>query len=436
MKKILRTKEESPNLQKIMRDFCAAKQAVYNYDAETFAKKVKNFEDNITNCLIIYKKEEEGIEITGTFDSEKKRVIVISDSSKMQFSSIEMQRMTHELNHAWNYVYGKRVNIIVLPKESDAYKKYLCIMEALNEAETQVLCSDELKNQDPAHKSGFREFSCYHLFEESIFKTLCVICNQNGIEFLRSIDGMDVNELISYISERTGYSLEETSNYLEQLGLLHSTVMSSYNKFPQEYSDPVQKELKKILAMKRLKIDSDKDPISEGKKILQNWINGPRKVKEYIPEYQEIYELSKKFIEGTQYGEKDKSVIQLKFQAMQDVINEKIIEDFREMAELFWRDDMPQNILEAFPNLRAVEHDEYDKTNPDTKFEFGRIQSPELIECIEFQYPWSYKQKNKVQESIEGQNLFARVTASSVNKARNFIQRHLNITQEKEGESK
>lgn len=383
---------------------------------------MKNFEDNITNCLLIYK-EEKGTRTVGTYDSGKKRIIVSSDSATIEFSSVEMQRIIHELNHAWNYEYGKRCNIIVLPKEKDAEKKYLCIMEALNEAENQMMCSEELKKQNPKYKLGFREFNGYHLFEESIFNTLCVLCNQNGIEFLRSIDGMNVNELISYISEKTGYSFEETSNYIEKLGVLHNTVISSFNKFTQAYSNPIQKELMQILAMKNLKINSDKSPISEGKKILQDWINGSRQVKDDMPEYQEIYELSKKFIEGTLYGKKDKSTIQLKFEAMQDVINEKIIEDFSQMLGLFWRDDMPQNILEEFPNLRAIEHNEYDRENADAKFEFGSVQSTDLIKYEEFQYPWSYRQKNRVQESIEGKSLFARVTASSLEKARNFKNR-------------
>lgn len=45
-------------------------------------------------------------------------------------------------------------------------------------------------------------------------------------------------------------------------------------------------------------------------------------------------------------------------------------------------------------------------------------------------------EKNKVQESIEGQKLFAKVTTSSVEKSRNIIQQYLNKRQEKEGEYK
>lgn len=45
-------------------------------------------------------------------------------------------------------------------------------------------------------------------------------------------------------------------------------------------------------------------------------------------------------------------------------------------------------------------------------------------------------EKNKVQESIEGNQLFSKVTTSSVNKARNIVKQYLNKGQEKEGESK
>ena len=45
-------------------------------------------------------------------------------------------------------------------------------------------------------------------------------------------------------------------------------------------------------------------------------------------------------------------------------------------------------------------------------------------------------EKNKVQESIEGQKLFAKVTTSSVKKARNIMQQYFNKRKEKEGEYK
>jgi len=45
-------------------------------------------------------------------------------------------------------------------------------------------------------------------------------------------------------------------------------------------------------------------------------------------------------------------------------------------------------------------------------------------------------EKNKIQESIEGQKLFSKVTKSSVDKARNVIQQYSNKRQEKEGEYK
>ena len=51
MKKIVIPKEESPNLQTLMINFCLAKQAIYNYDLETYEKKVKNFEENIKSLV-------------------------------------------------------------------------------------------------------------------------------------------------------------------------------------------------------------------------------------------------------------------------------------------------------------------------------------------------------------------------------------------------
>lgn len=45
-------------------------------------------------------------------------------------------------------------------------------------------------------------------------------------------------------------------------------------------------------------------------------------------------------------------------------------------------------------------------------------------------------EKNKVQESIERQELFVNVKISSIEKARNMVKQYLNKRQEKEGECK
>jgi len=45
-------------------------------------------------------------------------------------------------------------------------------------------------------------------------------------------------------------------------------------------------------------------------------------------------------------------------------------------------------------------------------------------------------EKNEVQKSIEGSELFADVKMSSVENARKFVEQYLNKGQEKEGENK
>lgn len=174
------------------------------------------------------------------------------------------------------------------------------------------------------------------------------ICNQNGTEFLRNIDGMNVIEIISYISQKTGYSIEETKNYIDTLGLLHYTIEDSFGAFDTEHNTPILKET---------------------------------------------------------------------------------IQIFNEQQS---KSDRPQDIIALHPNLKVVEHEEYDKTNHNASVEFGIIDSPDLITNTEFQFSWDYRQENEVQKSLKGKNLFSRVTTSALSNARNFICQHLVKYEKKE----
>lgn len=422
MEKIIIPKEESPNLQKIMRDFCLAKQVVYNYDSKTFAKKVENFERNIKNMVIAdIPSRPSGGKGTGQFRPKDKAIYIFVNQPATKFSSKELQVVIHELNHAWNYEEEKRLNIFPLPIYEEDKKKYLCLMETLNEAESQLLCSDKLKEEDIRSLRRGEFNGAYSLFEESIFKTLCIICNQNGTEFLRDIDGMNVIEIISYISQKTGYSIEETKNYIDTLGLLHYTIEDSFGAFDSEYNIPILKEAIQIFNEEQSESDRD----SAIQKLLNDWLNKSIQIKEYIPEYQEIYQLSRKFIDGiSTYSKEEKQMALLKFEVIQDILNKKIVSPFYLVASSI-DSDRPQDIIESHPNLKVVEHEEYDKTNSNANVEFRIIDSPDLITNTEFKFSWDYRQENEVQKSLKGKNLFSRVTTSALSNVKNFISQHL-----------
>lgn len=431
MEKIIIPKEESPNLQKIMRDFCLAKQAVYNYDSKTFARKVGNFERNIKYLVIAdIPSRPSGGKGRGKFMPKTKEIYIFVDDPATKFSSRELQTLIHELNHAWNYEEGKQLNIFSLPINDDDYKKYLCLMETLNEAETQLLCSDKLKEED-IRSSRRGEFSgAYRMFEESIFKTLCIICNQNGTQFLRSIDGMNVIEIISYISKKTGCSIEETKSYIDTLGLLHYSIEDSFSAFDKEHIIPILK--KSIQIFDEQQSESDRDSAIQN--LLNDWLDKSIQIKEYIPEYQKIYQLSRKFIDNISiYSKDEKQMALLKFEAIQDILNKNIVSALYLVASAI-DSDRSQDIIESHPNLKVVEHEEYDKTNANV--EFGKIDSHDLITNTEFQFSWDYRQENEVQKSLKGKNLFSRVTTSALNKVKNFIHQHITINEEKGDETR
>ena len=344
------------------------------------------------------------------------------DSPINNFSNINIKYIIHELNHAWNYEKGKRCNIFLLPIKFSDYKKYLYIMETINEAETQILCSEPLKRADITYDSKLGEFSGnYRIFEESIFKTLCIICNQNGIEFLRSIEGMDINQLISYISQKTGYSISETTNYLDKLGLLHYTVQNSYNKFYSEHTAPFLEEVIKVFIKEPDKSCRDLNL----QNMIDDWLNKAIQIKEYIPEYQSIYEHSKEFISGiNRYSKKDKQMALLKFENIQDTLNPKIISSFYKVAKVI-DNNKHTNILKTYPNLKVVEHEESNNPNFNAVFELGKINSPDLIPNTEFQFSWTYRQENEVQKSLKGKKIFSRVTISSLRNIRKFLEQDL-----------
>ena len=430
MEKIIIPKEESPNLQKIMRDFCLAKQAVYNYDSKTFERKVENFERNIKHLVIVIgyiPSKSSRRKLRGQFKSQTKELFIFVDHQATKFSIYDLLTVNHELNHAWNYEEGKRLNIFSLPINDDDFKKYSCLMETLNEAEAQLLHSYKLEEEYTRNLSGGKFSGAYRMFEESIFKTLCIICNQNGTEFLRSIDGMNVTEIISYISQKTGYSLEETKSYIDTLGLLHYTIEDSFRAFEHEHSMPILK--KAIQIFNEQQSESDRDSAIQN--LLNDWLNKSIQIKEYIPEYQKVYQLSRKFIDNiSTYSKEEKQMALLKFEAIQDILNKYIVSSFYLVASAI-DSDRPQDIIESHPNLKVVEHEEYDKTNPNAIVEFGRIDSNDLITNTEFQFSWDYRQKNEVQKSLKGKNLFSRVTTSSLNKVKNFIHQHITINAKK-----
>ena len=112
MKKNIIYREESPNLKKVMEEFCKAKQAIYQYNAEEYQQKVKNFYNNVQSIQFLKPTLlSTAMRQIGGFARRNGNIILRTNRFKdrNRLDSDTMQVLIHELNHAWNYEKGKRL---------------------------------------------------------------------------------------------------------------------------------------------------------------------------------------------------------------------------------------------------------------------------------------------------------------------------------------
>ncbi len=257
MKKKIIYREESPNLKKVMEDFCKAKQSIYQYSPEEYEQKVKNFYENVQSIQFLQTTLlSAAIGQGGGFARKKGNIVLRTKESdykgRNRLDSHTMQVLIHELNHAWNYEKNKRLGIISKPLTKSRIMKYMYIMEAINEAEAQLLCSEDLKfgaSGDRKYIPDEKEFLGYGIEETSIFQMLCTVCNQTGFDFLKSIEGMTIEGIISHISTRTGCSIDDTTQYFEKFAELSLNARKEKGKITSKIA---KAELKRSLKYARM----------------------------------------------------------------------------------------------------------------------------------------------------------------------------------------
>ena len=340
----------SPGFKKILFDFCKAKQAVYNYTPEEFNKKVVIFFNNINK--ITFKPTKNPFKIFSGLYKPNKKEIVLKFQSEQEFTSEQIQCLLHELNHAWNYIDKKRVGIIPKPiKQLNNPLDFKLIDEILNEAETQVLVSDSLKCQSNKNTNTNAYFHGYKKFEP-MFEILCILCNQNGLDFLRSIEGKDIFGIISHISSKMRISEKDVNRKFQEITALISKM--NYNIAKYNHKN----------AIKFLKSQFTKEQDFEFANI-----------EEYVKEPQEIYQIFKEAIEKSGYDEEEKQKIMLKFE--------------------FAYDKMLDNLLENDSDKeKVISQAEFDRNNPNARFDFGKIDSEELISSGNYEFVFKTKKES------------------------------------------
>lgn len=284
----------SPGIRKLLMDFCNAKMSIYKYSKEEFDKKTENFFKNIKKITISEKKSSSNVE--GSYNSLTKKLHLYLENIN-EISGEAINAIVHELNHAWNFEPHKRRGIMppIISSLNSKFKKRLDFYiwdEALNEAETQALCSSILRTQ----KGYISKENIFYSYseEESIFEMLCIISNQSGINFLKDIEGQNIFEIITHISNQSKVPEEEVDNTIQTIAALYSRLKVNASKF-------------NFLLSSNMRTSYEKYGDIIGSLPDMN-----------IKEGQQIYETLKNFIQNSGYNQEEKKLILLKLEALQD----------------------------------------------------------------------------------------------------------------------
>jgi len=283
----------SPEIKKILIDFCNAKMSMYNYTKEEFEQKTEKFFKHIKKMTVCERKtsRNDGY-IGGSYNYFTKELLIYSENID-KLSVEEMFSLVHELNHIWNFEPHKRKGIIPQTAINSQIKNryYFHIWdEAINEAETQVLCYSLLRIQNK--ENTFKSYP----EEESIFEMLCIISNQTGINFLKDIEGKNILEIIEHISNQSKVPEEEVNNTILNIATLYSKLRVNARRF-------------NFLLGLNMKASYAK---SEDIDLLSSLPDMN------IKEGQQIYEILKNFIKNSGYNQEEKDLIFLKLEALID----------------------------------------------------------------------------------------------------------------------
>ena len=86
-------------------------------------------------------------------------------------------------------------------------KKYIGVMETLNEAESQAMDGGNIFSSDTLTSNDLLQSVCK--------QTLLVLSNRTELEFLRLIEGKDIGEIAKNFSNDSGHSLRDTKKYFD-----------------------------------------------------------------------------------------------------------------------------------------------------------------------------------------------------------------------------
>ncbi len=241
MNKKFKMDELPPELQTLVDQYIEAKQSLYGYDEETLSKKVSHLYENIRSVTVTSK-------LTGLvkgYYKPKAKTLTISEATWL--NGLDKETFIHELNHAWN-TDKNRINILPRKWSAEKKRKYTTLNEMINEAETQILIGKNEPEKETAKvgisaasaivgnsggsalDSGLKAPGRFHCYSdvECLFETLVTVSNTTPIEFLKAIDGKDVDGIAEFMAKRTGHTKDRMLEYIDVIA--ENTYVSKNNK--------------------------------------------------------------------------------------------------------------------------------------------------------------------------------------------------------------
>lgn len=279
----------------ILTGFFEIKQSIYDLKDCEMEEKIIETMRNIKDI-----KYTNNPEIDMEYCYAKNEIVIGKDiSDQIRKNGINysiIQSFFHELSYAYDckvfpnakrkkyLVDGEKIKIRPMlkqgihPFENGIPKtiKYVLLDECLNEAKTQILFQQ-------GNKLIFNEYEEL----QTVFEILCSVNNMNYLEFLRSIEGKNIDEISSMMSLKNGNPKDETDKYLENLAecsekmytILESCVLSNLSKDEEkrEYMENSYKNYEKAYDISKIYIYNanieDKNLRYDRLNIVQNKVN-------------------------------------------------------------------------------------------------------------------------------------------------------------------
>ena len=228
MKKTFKMEELPPELQTLVDQYVEAKQSLYGYDEETLNKKVEHLYKNIKSVIVTSKLD--GL-VKGYY-KPKAKTLTISEATWL--NGLDKETFIHELNHAWN-TDKDRINAIPRKWKREKKRKYTTLNEIINEAETQILIGKNEPEKEStkvgigaasaalgnsggsAVEIGVKAPGRFHCYSdaECLFETLVTVSNTTPTQFLKAIDGKDIDGIAEFMASRTGLTKDRMLEYID-----------------------------------------------------------------------------------------------------------------------------------------------------------------------------------------------------------------------------